>query len=127
MAKRKKQERVSTSAPSAPSNNPFASALAGLTAPVATDLPADGDVESQPAERLPTIKTRIERKGRGGKTVTIVSGLGGLPTEQREELARGLRKALGTGAVVEGDEIVAQGDVGERVERWFDAERTGGR
>ena len=61
---------------------------------------------------------RRERKGRGGKTVTLVSGLT-LPAPRLELLAKALRKGLGCGAVVEQGSIVLQGDMVERAREWL--------
>jgi translation initiation factor 1 len=57
---------------------------------------------------------RMERKGRGGKEVTIVDKLGVAPAEL-ERWAKELKQALGTGGAVDGDTIVLQGDVRPRV------------
>lgn len=57
------------------------------------------------------VVVRRTRKGRGGKTVTLVQGAGG----DLDVLAKQLRKGLGTGARVEDGEIVVQGDVVDRV------------
>jgi translation initiation factor 1 len=54
------------------------------------------------------------RKGRGGKTVTAVRGIAGTEDEL-SELARELARALGCGAVLDGDQIVVQGEQQERV------------
>lgn len=59
-------------------------------------------------------KLRLETKGRGGKAVTVVYDL---PFEPAllEELARDLKRALGTGgSVVEGT-VELQGDRRERL------------
>jgi translation initiation factor 1 len=56
------------------------------------------------------IVVRFERKGHGGKTVTIVSGVGG-GSRVVEELASEMKKALGCGARVEDGDIVLQGDL----------------
>ena len=59
-------------------------------------------------------KLRMEKKGRGGKTVTVVYDL---PQNDQflKELSQELKKACGTGgAVVEGG-VELQGDVRERV------------
>src|SRR6185312_1164394 len=45
---------------------------------------------------------RMERKGRGGKEVTIVDKLGVAPVEL-ERWAKELKQALGTGGAVDGD------------------------
>lgn len=59
------------------------------------------------------LSLRMERKGRGGKTVTVISGFT-LPPHQVEELARRLKSACGTGGTVEDGEIVLQGQVRDR-------------
>ena len=61
---------------------------------------------------------RREKKGRKGKTVTIVSGLT-LPSRDLEELARTLRKALGCGSTIENGNLVLLGDITDRAVRWL--------
>src|SRR5688572_13745131 len=53
---------------------------------------------------------RIERKGRGGKEVTIVEKLG-LKEADLERWCKELKQALGCGGAVDGDMIVLQGDL----------------
>lgn len=55
------------------------------------------------------------RKGRGGKTVTTITGIAG----DLEPLARELKHALGCGAVVEDRAIVVQGEQQERVQAFL--------
>jgi translation initiation factor 1 len=57
---------------------------------------------------------RMERKGRGGKEVTVVEKLG-LGDQQLEAWCRELKQALGCGGAVDGDAIVLQGDLRARV------------
>lgn len=75
---------------------------------------------SQTAKR--TLPGRVilarETKGRGGKTVTVVSFREGSPSDP-EGLAKDLRTALGCGGAVEGDRVVLQGDQIERASAWF--------
>ncbi len=54
-------------------------------------------------------RVRRETKGRGGKTVTVVSGL---PVDERKlaELAGSLKKRCGCGGTVKDGVIVIQGD-----------------
>lgn len=61
---------------------------------------------------------RIERKGRRGKTVTMVEGLG-LDDVSLKSVAKELRKALGCGSSVEDSRVVLQGDNRERAGRWL--------
>ncbi|MBC7171737.1 MAG: translation initiation factor, partial [Polyangiaceae bacterium] len=57
-----------------------------------------------------------ETKGRGGKTVTRVSGL---PEARLEELAAQMKKALGCGAAVEEGEILLLGSLVQRAADWL--------
>ena len=66
------------------------------------------------------ITLRRERKGHGGKTVTVVAGLR-LDARRLERIARALRRALGAGATVDGDLVVVQGDLMARVQPWLTA------
>jgi translation initiation factor 1 len=64
------------------------------------------------------IVLRREKKGRGGKTATVVEGIK-RPPSALERIARDLRHALGCGASVEDDTIVVQGDMAARIEPWL--------
>lgn len=61
---------------------------------------------------------RIERKGRRGKTVTVIEGMT-LSQDGLSLLAKDLRKAMGCGSSVEGASIVLQGDNRERIGSWL--------
>jgi len=61
---------------------------------------------------------RRERKGHGGKTVTVVDGLAGSPASL-DALARALRKALGCGSWVEDGRVVLQGDRPDAAAAWL--------
>lgn len=85
----------------------------------AASSPAAPRVSSEFAfDRVGKLVLRREKKGRGGKTVTVIAGLGWRP-RQLEELARTLRKAFGCGSSVEGDTVLLQGDMTERTQRWL--------
>jgi translation initiation factor 1 (eIF-1/SUI1) len=64
------------------------------------------------------ITLRRERKGHGGKTVTVVAGLC-LDAQRLDSLARAIRRALGVGATVTDDAIVVQGDLVPRVQTFL--------
>jgi translation initiation factor 1 len=83
-------------------------------APAPPAPPADGPDLS----RCGKVVVRRERKGHGGKTATVVAGLG-LPARDLERLARAVRRALGCGATVDGDTLVVQGDQAVRVQAWL--------
>lgn len=59
-------------------------------------------------------KIRVEKRGRGGKTVTVVDGL---PRNVPflKELAHDLKRACGTGGVVLEAGVEVQGDLRERI------------
>lgn len=107
---------------------------AGFEASAPTDAPSppsadngtpDRETASAGPIRLPKrLAIRRERKGRGGKTVTLVEGLA-LTASALETLAKQMRKALGCGVRVEGRSLVLQGDMVDRARAWLDAERDG--
>ncbi len=51
-----------------------------------------------------------ETGGRGGKTVTVVSGFIGIGEPEKERLAKKIRSACGCGGTVKEGRIVIQGD-----------------
>jgi translation initiation factor 1 len=55
-----------------------------------------------------------DRKGRGGKIVTVIAGITGSPAALAA-LASDLKRLCGTGGTVRGDLIEIQGDVRERI------------
>jgi translation initiation factor 1 len=59
-------------------------------------------------------KLRMEKKGRGGKTVTVVSGLP-QNADLLKELSQELKRACGTGGTVVEGGVELQGDVRPRV------------
>src|SRR5205823_4637656 len=67
--------------------------------PKSPNLPRDG-----------VVRLLRDRKGRGGKVVTVIAGLTGTP-EALSTLASELKRACGTGGTVRGDLIEIQGDV----------------
>ena len=72
---------------------------------------------SAPAESVPdrvVAKLRMEKKGRGGKTVTVVYDL---PRNAAflKELCQELKKTCGTGGAVDEGTIELQGDLRDRV------------
>ena len=59
------------------------------------------------------VVVRMERAGRGGRTITRVSGVV-LPGPALDDFVRSLKKALGCGASVEDGHIILQGDLVDR-------------
>ena len=67
-----------------------------------------------------TAKLRLESKGRGGKTVTVVDGLPD-NTPFLDDLAKALKKACATGGTVRPGAIELAGDVRDRLRRLLSA------
>ena len=86
--------------------------------------PADDCRCSKPAEeavpKKVVAKFRMEKKGRGGKSVTVIEGL---PRNEAflEGLAKELKKACGTGGAVREGAIELQGDCRERLRTLLEA------
>ncbi|HET7504094.1 MAG TPA: translation initiation factor [Kofleriaceae bacterium] len=78
--------------------------------PAAPPASGPGAAPRPPARAV----VRMERKGRGGKEVTVVEKLGLRPAEL-ETWCRDLKQALGCGGSVDGEMIVLQGDLRPRV------------
>jgi translation initiation factor 1 len=55
------------------------------------------------------VYVRLERKGRGGKSVTLIKGLQ-ISAKDREALLRQLKARLGTGGSIKNDLLEIQGD-----------------
>ena len=76
------------------------------------------DEDQQPMDSLAPgqqkLRLRIEKNGRGGKTVTVVSGFVG-KEEELKELARMLKTRCGVGGSCKEGEIIIQGDFKNRI------------
>ncbi len=65
----------------------------------------------------PKLRVRLESTGRSGKVVTRISGL---PAENLEAIASRLRKALGCGATLDGNDVLLLGTLADRALQWLD-------
>ena len=85
--------------------------------------------ENMPAESLPPNETKMVKKhrgrvdilrvkaGRGGKTVTVVKNFVGIGLPEKEQLAKAMQRACGTGGTVKNGQIEIQGDKRAEVAR----------
>jgi len=71
-----------------------------------------GVVEVPPNQQ--NLKVEASRKGRGGKTVTVISGFQGKP-EILADLAKQLKAQCGTGGTVKENEIEIQGEHKQKI------------
>lgn len=98
------------------SQNPFG-ALSAAGLPAGTPAPTAAVPAGKPAakEEPPTknrgrVEIRRETAGRGGKTVTTVSGFMGIGLPEKEDLAKKIQRACGAGGTVKDGRIEIQGD-----------------
>ena len=99
-----------------PFNNPF-----GALAAKRGDLPQGPVREEKRSPLIPArAVVRMERKGRGGKEVTVVEHLELGPADL-ERWLKALKGALGCGGVVEGEALVLQGDQRKRLPEILEA------
>ena len=74
--------------------------------------------EIEEAETLPKnqqkLRVSMEKKGRGGKTVTLIKGFIGTENDLKE-LGKILKTKCGVGGSVKDEEIIIQGDFKQRI------------
>lgn len=58
-----------------------------------------------------------QKAGRGGKTVTVITGFVGIGLPEKETLAKAIQRACGTGGTVKEGRIEIQGDKREEAAR----------
>jgi len=98
-----------------PFNNPF-----GVLQGKLAELP-QGPAPRQPEKKGPArAVVRMERKGRGGKEVTLVEQLD-LPGKELEHWLKSLKTSLGCGGAIEGGALVLQGDQRKRLPALLEA------
>lgn len=75
-------------------------------------------IEEEEAETLPKnqqkLRVGIEKKGRGGKTVTLIKGFIG-SEEDLKDLGKLLKTKCGVGGSAKEGEIIIQGDFKQRI------------
>lgn len=102
-------------------NNPFAKLkdLRDALPPGKTPVESPAIPASAPEKKAPARAVlRYERKGRGGKEVTLIEQLA-LGEAELEAWCRDARKAFGCGGAVEGEAIALSGDQRKRLPEWL--------
>jgi translation initiation factor 1 len=112
-------KRIPTNGGAGLTHNPFA-ALSSDGLPVAPEqMPPDSaPTPAQPAKKH---RGRVDilrvKAGRGGKTVTLVKNFVGIGLPEKEQLAKAMQRACGTGGTVKAGQIEIQGDKRAEVAR----------
>lgn len=108
-------DRIPTDGGQPLAHNPFGALSAeGLPAGpevVAVEAPV---VKKKSRGRVDIIR---QKAGRGGKTVTVVTGFVGIGLPEKEQLAKAMQRACGSGGTVKEGRIEIQGDQREVVAR----------
>ncbi|MCL4178633.1 MAG: translation initiation factor [Verrucomicrobia bacterium] len=79
-------------------------------------MPETPSTEAPPPPPAPAPRNRgrvdiiRQKAGRGGKTVTVITGFVGIGLPEKESLAKAIQKACGTGGTVKEGRIEIQGD-----------------
>ena len=109
------QNHISTDGGQGLSHNPFGALSSEGLSPAPENLPAASALPSNPVRKNRGRVDIIRQKaGRGGKTVTVVKNFVGIGLPEKEQLAKAMQRACGTGGTVKNGQIEIQGD--KRVE-----------
>lgn len=110
--------KISTEGGQGLGQNPF-EALAGLNLPPGTaQVVGVGPAKTVlPAKNRGRVDIKRTTAGRGGKTVTVVTGFMGIGLPEKEMLCKKMRSACGCGGTVKDGDIEIQGDQRETVVR----------
>ncbi len=73
------------------------------------EKPIEDSVRTAPAPPHQRVIVRLDRKRRGGKSVTVIEGVS-LPVKEMETLLKKLKAGLGTGGTVKDSSLEIQGD-----------------
>jgi len=105
--------------PSPPFHSPFAKLKESLKGLPPGPAPAPEPRHAPEPGGPPRAVVRMERKGRGGKEVTVVEQLA-LPPAELEAWLKALKQVLGCGGAVEEGALVVQGDHRDRLKVWLE-------
>lgn len=114
MASKKKQRLSTDGGSDLNADNPFGSlSLDGLPDGPKQPAKAQKSIETEPKRKkgpAPRLNLRRLKSGRGGKTVTEISGFIGVSKSQLEAYAKRYKTTCGVGGSVRGQAIEIQGD-----------------
>ena len=104
--------------PPAPESSP-AENLGGASVPASrlVGSPAPPNTSKPPKKNRGRVDILRVKAGRGGKTVTVVKNFVGIGLAEKEQLAKAMQKACGTGGTVKNGQIEIQGDKRAEVAR----------
>jgi translation initiation factor 1 len=108
----KDRKRIPTDGGPSFSQNPFAHLSGdGLhPGPEASSIETPRSARATPNKNRGRVDIKRQTAGRGGKTVTVISGFVGIGLPEKEKLAKQMQKLCGTGGTVKDGCIEIQGD-----------------
>jgi translation initiation factor 1 len=113
-------KRIPTTGGPALVQSPFA-ALSSEGLPPAPESPSSDSTQFSAAKPAWKHRGRVDilrvKAGRGGKTVTVVKNFAGIDLPEKEQLAKAMQRACGTGGTVKNGQIEIQGDKRAEVAR----------
>ena len=112
-------KRIPTDGGSSLSHNPFAALSSEGLPPAPATLPEDPATASatKPMKNRGRVDIIRQKAGRGGKTVTVVTGFVGIGLPEKEKLTKAMQRTGGTGGTVKDGNIEIQGDKREEIAR----------
>jgi len=111
-------KHISTDGGPSLSHNPFDALFSDDLPSAPENSPADSAPPSKPAmKNRGRVDILRQKAGRGGKMVTVVKGFVGIGLPEKEQLARAMQRACGTGGTVKDGQIEIQGDKRTEVAR----------
>ncbi len=93
--------------------NPFAALPLVSQNPLRVAPPSPGPHQPPRKNHRGRVDIRREKTGRGGKTVTLISGFQGIGSVEKMELCRRIKERCGTGGTVKDGHLEIQGDFRE--------------
>ncbi len=112
------KQRISTDGEPGLAQTPFAVLSSDGLPPASENLATDITPSSKQARKH---RGRVDilrvKTGRAGKTVTVVKNFVGIGLPEKEQLAKVMQRACGTGGTVKNGQIEIQGDKREEVAR----------
>ena len=108
-----RSNRIPTDGGQSLSYNPFANLSSNGLPPAPENSPAivvSSAVEKPARKNRGRVDIVWQTAGRGGKTVTVVKNFVGIGLPEKEQLAKAMQRACGTGGTVKNGQIEIQGD-----------------
>ena len=109
-------DKITTDGGQSLGQNPFGALNpAGLSSTPVSSIRNPKSETRNPPKNRGRVDIKRATAGRGGKTVTIVTGFTGIGLPEKESLAKKMRNACGCGGTVKASDIEIQGDQREKI------------